>query len=65
MQNELRKKVKVLKALQNITYQEIADYLEIHKNSFYNWLNGYYNLSIQKEQRLIEILQTITEEETR
>ena len=61
MQDNLRKQVKMLKAFQNITYTEIAEHLEINRNSFYNWLNGYYNLSTEKEQRLIEILNLISE----
>jgi transposase len=40
MQNELRKEIKLLKALQSVSYTEIAEYLEIHRNSLYNWLNG-------------------------
>ena len=61
MQNYLRNKVKVLKALQNITYTEIAEDLEINRNSFYNWLKGYYNLSLEKEQRLNEIINLLSE----
>lgn len=61
MQEELRKKVKMLKALQDISYLEIAEYLEINKNSFYNWLKGYYNLSADNTNRLIDIINTITE----
>lgn len=61
MQEELRKKVKLLKALQNVSYIEIAGYLEIHRNSFYNWLKGYYNLSAEKESQLKEIISFITE----
>lgn len=49
MQENLRNKVKLLKALQGVSYSEIADYLEMHRNSFYNWLKGYYNLSAEKE----------------
>ena len=40
MQENLRKQVKLLKALQNVSYVSIAEDLEIKKNSFYNWLNG-------------------------
>ena len=65
MQEKLRKDVKLLKALQSVSYTEIAGYLEIHKNSFYNWLKGYYNLSAEKEKRLIEIIELISETETR
>ena len=61
MQENLRKQVKLLKALQDISYKEIAEYLEINKNSFYNWLKGYYDFSAEKEQRLIEILSFITD----
>ena len=61
MQDILRKKVKVLKALQNITYTEIAEDLEINRNSFYNWLSGQYDLSKEKENRLIEIIDLISE----
>lgn len=61
MQENLRKEIKILKALQNISYAEISEYLEINKNSFYNWLKGYYNLSTEKEKRLIEIISFIKE----
>ena len=59
MQEKLREKVKLLKALQDVSYTEIAAHLEIHKNSFYNWLKGYYNLSTEKTERLIEIITLI------
>lgn len=65
MQEKLRKQVKCLKAFQNVSYCEIAAYLEIHKNSFYNWLKGYYDLSADKEKRLIEIITDISESEMR
>lgn len=61
MQENLRRKVKVLKALQNVTYTEIAEDLEINRNSFYNWLSGQYDLSKEKENRLIEIIDLISE----
>lgn len=56
MQNELRKEIKLLKALQGISYTEIAEHLEIHRNSLYNWLNHQFELSADKESRLIEII---------
>ena len=62
MQDNLRKRIKVLCALQNITYTEIAEYLEIKRSSFYNWLSGQYELSKSKENRLIEIIYLISEE---
>ena len=36
----LRDEVKLLKALQGISYKEIAEYLEMPPKSFYNWLKG-------------------------
>jgi transposase len=56
MQDELRKQVKLLKALQGISYTEIAEHLEIHRNSLYNWLNSQFSLSADKESRLLEII---------
>lgn len=61
MNDELRYKVKELKIYQDIAYKEIAEYLEVSRNSFYNWLKGYYELSFEKEQRLKEIVGTLKE----
>ena len=61
MNEALRKQVKELKVYQDITYKELAEYLEIQRNSFYNWLNGYYNLSQEKQLRLLEIIALISE----
>ena len=61
MQDNLRKKVKVLKALQNVSYKEIAEYLEIKQQSFYNWLKGSYDLSFKKQIKLQEIIITLKE----
>ncbi len=57
----LRKRVKLLRALQDIKYKEIAEYLEINKNSFYNWLKGQYDLSNEKQIRLAEIISNLKE----
>lgn len=61
MNEQMRKEVKVFKALQNVTYNELAEFLEIKTNSFYNWLHGQYDLSPQKIERLKEILQDLGE----
>lgn len=61
MQEKLRKEVKIIKALQGITYTEMANDLEISRSAFYNWLNGQYSLSQAKEKRLIEIIELIKE----
>lgn len=61
MNESLRKQVKMLKALQNISYKEIAEYLEINQNSFYNFINGQYNLSQERAERLQEIIINLKE----
>ena len=63
-QEKLRKQVKILKAVQGISYGELSEYLEIKNQSFYNWLKGQYELSKEKEKRLNEIINDIAEEET-
>lgn len=57
MNNELRKQVKLLKALQCISYKEIAGYLEIKVDSLYSWLRGNYDFS---EKRLSMLQNVIT-----
>ena len=59
MNEELRERVKLLKALQNISYKEMAEYLEIKQDSFYCWLKGYYDLGSKKQKRLNEIINTL------
>lgn len=61
MQENLRQQTKVLKALYGdiFTYKEIANYLEMNINSFYNWLNGAYDLGDKKAKKLQEILNDI------
>jgi predicted DNA-binding protein YlxM (UPF0122 family) len=61
MQQNLRKQVKMLKALQNISYTEIAELLEISRSAMYNWLKEQYNLSQTKADRLQEIIETLKE----
>lgn len=58
---DLRKRVKLLKALQEISYKEVAEYLELPAKSFYCWLNGYYEFSHKREQQLKQILDTLQE----
>ena len=61
MNDYLRNECKLLKALQNISYKEIADYLEIKPDSFYSWLKGYYQFGEHKQRRLAEIITNIKE----
>ncbi len=60
-QDNLRKQVKLLKALQGITYKELAELLEIKTNSFYSWLNNNYDLGEEKETLLQVIADNLIE----
>lgn len=62
MNEKLRKKVKQLKVFQGIKYKEISDYMEMRKDSFYNWLNGQYDFGIEKQNRLAEIITNLSED---
>lgn len=56
-QEKYRIQVKIAKALnEDIYFKDFADYLNINEHSFYNWLNGYYNLSEEKIEKLNEII---------
>lgn len=61
MNDILRKEVKLLKALQGISYREIAEYLEISESGMYNWLKGYYELGRTKQKKLEEIIGCLKE----
>lgn len=61
MNDELRRRVRLLKALQGVSYKEIASYLEITVNSLYNWLRNQYDLSEGKQKDLAEILDNLTD----
>ena len=56
MNDKLRKEVKLLKALQGVSYKEIAELLEIRQDSFYNWLKGYYQFGDERQHRLLEVI---------
>ena len=61
MNDKLRKEVKLLKVFQDISYKEIAELLEIRTDSFYNWLCVYYDLGNKKQERLLDIIDTLKE----
>lgn len=56
MNDYLRKQVKLLHTFQGIKYKEIAEYLEISYNSFWNWLHNYYNFGDEKIALLKDIV---------
>lgn len=62
MDDLLRNECKYLKCYQGITYKEIAEYLEIKQDSFYSWLKGYYNFSIDRKEQLKGIIANLRED---
>ena len=61
-QDYLRKRLKLLKALQGISYKEISSYLDIKTNSLYNFIKGQYDLSYEKAHLLDDIISTLWED---
>ena len=61
MNEYLRKECKLLKALQGISYTEIAGYLELSASSFYNWRCNAYDFGEEKQQKLQEIIANLKE----
>lgn len=61
MDDLLRQQCRELKIYQGVKYSEIADYLEIKKNSFYNWLKGQYTFSQERQNRLKEVITCLKE----
>lgn len=61
MNEFLRKECKLLKAMQGISYKEIAEYLELKQDSFYSWIKGYYDLGENKQRQLKEIISNLKE----
>lgn len=56
-QDDLRKKVKLAKACNDwLYYKELAETLEMADHSFYNWLNGNYEISSSKASQLEDII---------
>ena len=56
-QEELRQMARIVKATEDVSFKEMAeDLLNINCHSFYNWLNGEYNLSRSKSLELYEFL---------
>ena len=59
--DELRIAVKELKLFQDISYTEIAEYLEIKQSSMFNWLKGQYDFSTKRMLALQEIITNLKE----
>lgn len=61
MNNYLRQQCKLIKAMYNISYSTIAEYLNISNSSFYNWMNDAYDFGITKQYKLKEFINNIKE----
>lgn len=55
---KLRFEIKELKIHYGVNYKTLAEQLGIAKNSFYNWVKGYYNLSHSNQNALQQIINT-------
>ena len=58
-QQNLRKKVKLAKVESGFSYKEMAQIISYDTNAFYNFLNGYYNLSQKKAKQLQALLEDL------
>lgn len=57
MQEQLRKEVRLAKALNDdIYYKDFAEFLDITEHAFYNWLSGYYSLNRSNSNKLHELV---------
>lgn len=65
MNEYLRKQCKLLKAIQNVTYKELSEYLEVKQDSFYCWLKGYFDFSEHKQKHLQAIIDNLKESESK
>ena len=55
-QSNLRWLTKLAKIKSDFNYNEMAEVLQITDHAFYNWLNGYYDLSVTKASKLKSLL---------
>ena len=59
-QEEIIKRLKIIKAIRNITNKEIADCMGMkNARSVANFLHGDYNLSEEKRRKAEELIETL------
>lgn len=62
-QDKLRQQVKLAKALNDEwSYKSMSEVIQISTHSFYNWLNGAYELSYSKERELTDLVSNLIDE---
>lgn len=59
----LRKDVRKLKAINQVSYKELADYISISTSSMYSWLAGHFDFSAERKRLLQDIVQDLYTEE--
>ena len=60
MNDELRREVRLMKALHGIPYKKFAEAMGIAQANFSNWLCGKYNFGEERQKQLTEIIIAIT-----
>ena len=62
-QDKLRQQVKIAKALNDEwNFKAMSEVIQISVHSFYNWLNGSYELSYNKEKELENLISDLIDE---
>ena len=63
-QDILRQQTKIAKAMNDdeFSYKDFAAAIAVSDHSFYNWLNGYYDLSYKKASYLEDIVINLIDE---
>lgn len=62
-QDKLRQQVKIAKALNDEwSYKAMSEVIQISTHAFYNWLNGAYELSYNKERELTDLVSNLIDE---
>lgn len=54
---KLREKIRITRAIRQITYKSIARDIDMNYHSFINWLNGQYTFSENRKQTIIDYLE--------
>ena len=56
MFDNLRQEAKITKALDGVSFKEMAEAIEVKQTSFYAFIKGQYDLSVEKAILLKEFL---------
>ena len=59
MEKDLRYLVKLAKIKYGCSYRVFAEYLGMNTSSFYNYLNGQYDLSAERQEALRDFIEDL------